>query len=768
MKNNIHWKLFILVLFVMVLCPFTYAYSSTDTTLEIIKPSEMQLFYTSNVEFTVMLDFSMEVYPKPFRAWLNGKPVGSLFSLDDLEATALLSADDGVKASMNGPRMNVFRAEVEGPDGKKHRQMLRFLVDCSKNNIPVAEVGPDERVFVNETVALDGIGSADTDGDPLAYQWSFVTVPKKSKAEFSDPSSANPTFVPDMPGIYVAQLIVDDYKAKSEPKTVTVTAVQLKALVDRPVLSQIFERLSRHGIVHQFDGSQPIADYHVAVIDGDAHTAEELIGNQLLIKALAAGKWALVFNVKEDHKDIGLTPHLGIVSEGHSSAYLFRRFLDGNTPVFRIFELPLVDTLEAEINPEIFLKYAGFLLKTLKESWEGSLRIVGAPPPDNDIPTGLINCRWDYQRTLPLHIVGSGRQDYLRTQDASYTVNYTFTLFLDNTNQPGGNKQYLLIQIDAQANPNDLDSHFVATQDDMDRNNEFAWFQDKLTVLLYYYLLNDPHYWSWVGNDPSSANAIHTYSANASFTMGFNQAQGVLGSFSYGCSDSYTLSDWGIKCDSSTDHMYWEILSTDPLQHDEGYSMPNNKGWFQTGGKPKRPNDMAMGQAQYHAAVVWSTDAIVDQMASFVSSISEHMADNWCRKDWGLICSTCCSSNVVNKSLDLKWTIDLGAVIPIKIKEITFSEGPVVDVPPLGKTIQGTVTLEKPAKIDTNITYISSNNNHAVPKINSITIPMGQTSASFDIDLNPEGVPLGTNFFAEISVFYDKDYAQQLTMHAIP
>ena len=212
--------------------------------------------------------------------------------------------------------MNVFRAELEGSKGKKHHQTLKFLVDCSENQAPVADIELDElhrQVFVHETVALDGSGSFDADQDPLAYEWSFVSVPKKSKTKFSDPSSANPLFVPDLPGTYLVQLIVNDYKTKSEPKKVTVTVEKLKILTDRKVVGPIFEKLSHRATVDQYDGSQLPADYHVVILDGEAHAAQELIRNPLLREAFAEGKWILVLNVKDDHKTIGVASHLGMV-----------------------------------------------------------------------------------------------------------------------------------------------------------------------------------------------------------------------------------------------------------------------------------------------------------------------------------------------------------------------------------------------------------------------------------------------------------------------
>lgn len=192
------------------------ASGQADQILRILEPVSMQMINSSNVTISVQFGFDLQSEPRLFRAWLNGKPVGGLFDFaDTYVARATLSPRDGLNASEKGTRMNVFAAEVEGPDGSKHHEMVRFTVDCSGNRAPVAQAARDDRVFEHELVQLDGSGSSDPDNDPLAYKWTFATMPKKSKAAFSDPASATPNFIPDVPGTYVVQLVVDDYKAAS-------------------------------------------------------------------------------------------------------------------------------------------------------------------------------------------------------------------------------------------------------------------------------------------------------------------------------------------------------------------------------------------------------------------------------------------------------------------------------------------------------------------------------------------------------------------------
>jgi beta-lactam-binding protein with PASTA domain len=98
-----------------------------------------------------------------------------------------------------------------------------FAPGGNANHAPVANAGPDQTVYRTNQVQLDGSGSSDADNDPLTYQWSFSSKPTGSQAVISNPSAVRPSFVPDVAGTYVIQLIVNDGKVASVPDTVTIT-----------------------------------------------------------------------------------------------------------------------------------------------------------------------------------------------------------------------------------------------------------------------------------------------------------------------------------------------------------------------------------------------------------------------------------------------------------------------------------------------------------------------------------------------------------------
>src|ERR1017187_947703 len=124
----------------------------------------------------------------------------------------------------------VFTVDVPGSyairlvvtDGKVN-SAPSIVTITTQNPPPVANAGPNQIKAVGALVQLDGSGSTDVDGDPLTYQWSLIGVPLGSTAVLSSATDVKPTFTADLPGTYVAQLIVNDGKVPSAPATVQIT-----------------------------------------------------------------------------------------------------------------------------------------------------------------------------------------------------------------------------------------------------------------------------------------------------------------------------------------------------------------------------------------------------------------------------------------------------------------------------------------------------------------------------------------------------------------
>jgi len=127
-------------------------------------------------------------------------------------------------------RPGTYIAKLIVSDGKLH-SAPDMVVISTKRSRPVADAGLDQEAFVTDTVQLDGSGSSDADGDPLAYVWSFVSVPEESDVTLSDPTAVDPTFVVDVRDTYVVQLMVIDGKHVSAPDTMTISTLNSPPVV---------------------------------------------------------------------------------------------------------------------------------------------------------------------------------------------------------------------------------------------------------------------------------------------------------------------------------------------------------------------------------------------------------------------------------------------------------------------------------------------------------------------------------------------------------
>jgi|GEM_PF-3120513 len=107
--------------------------------------------------------------------------------------------------------------------------VLSLLAGCSgetvgPNRAPVAVAGPDRAVELFVPVQLDGSGSYDPEGKPLAYQWDLVAVPEGGTAELSSAIGSTTGITPDAAGVWVIRLTVNDGSLDSEPDVVKVQA----------------------------------------------------------------------------------------------------------------------------------------------------------------------------------------------------------------------------------------------------------------------------------------------------------------------------------------------------------------------------------------------------------------------------------------------------------------------------------------------------------------------------------------------------------------
>lgn len=123
------------------------------------------------------------------------------------------------------------------------------VVITTQNTRPVADAGPDQSVFVGDSVQLDGINSEDFDSDPLSFRWSLPVKPAGSEAVLNNASLIDPVFTIDLPGSYHARLLVNDGIENSNPNTVVITTQN-----SRPVANAGIDQTAFVGEIIELDG----------------------------------------------------------------------------------------------------------------------------------------------------------------------------------------------------------------------------------------------------------------------------------------------------------------------------------------------------------------------------------------------------------------------------------------------------------------------------------------------------------------------------------
>jgi hypothetical protein len=160
---------------------------------------------------------------------VNGNPLTYSWSLEStpIGSTAVLTGASTVSPSFVVDLGGTYVVQLIVNDGVSDSEPS-FVMITTQNTPPVANAGPPQIVSVGATVQLDGSGSTDVDGNLLSYHWSFLSVPQNSAAALSNPNIVNPTFVADLAGQYVVQLIVSDGFANSAPATVMISTQQVQ------------------------------------------------------------------------------------------------------------------------------------------------------------------------------------------------------------------------------------------------------------------------------------------------------------------------------------------------------------------------------------------------------------------------------------------------------------------------------------------------------------------------------------------------------------
>ena len=146
---------------------------------------------------------------------LTSVPAGSSAGLDDVAALRPLFVAD---------QPGVYVAQLVASDGTT-TGVPDTVVVTTLGSRPGARAGADQATVPGGLVQLDGSASQDADGDPLTFRWALTVRPTGSAATLAAAASVFPSFVPDLPGEYLVQLVVDDGATSSDPDTLRVSTI---------------------------------------------------------------------------------------------------------------------------------------------------------------------------------------------------------------------------------------------------------------------------------------------------------------------------------------------------------------------------------------------------------------------------------------------------------------------------------------------------------------------------------------------------------------
>ncbi len=190
----------------------------------------------------------------------DGDPLIHRWSLDAPDTSqAELSRTRGERVSFVPDVAGDYTVELWVDDGALKSTRTSVVITAREteggNEPPVADAGSDLTAEPDQTVGLDASGSSDPDGDTLTFSWIIDRAPSGSATSLDDPTSATPSFVPDVSGTYIFEVEVSDPDGANDSDMVVVEVVQVNPN-DPPVAEAGEPSTVEVGTAATLDGSE--------------------------------------------------------------------------------------------------------------------------------------------------------------------------------------------------------------------------------------------------------------------------------------------------------------------------------------------------------------------------------------------------------------------------------------------------------------------------------------------------------------------------------